>query len=92
MFFFFNFIICAFFKVPGRFRGVPGGSGWFRAVPGVPGGSGQVPPFTYTQEKERARAGLTSDTSLGFLAFDGNAFSVRSRSKILLNTTDFSLP
>ena len=32
--FFFNFIICAFFKVPGRFRGVPGGSGWFRAVPG----------------------------------------------------------
>ena len=32
--FFFNFIICAFFKVPGRFWGVPGGSGWFRAVPG----------------------------------------------------------
>ena len=32
--YFFNFIICAFFKVPGRFRGVPGVSGWFRAVPG----------------------------------------------------------
>ena len=45
-----------------------------------------------SEEKERARAGLTSDTSLGFLALDGNAFSVRSRSKILLNTTDFSLP
>ena len=36
--------------VPGRFRGVPGGSGWFRAVPGGSGGSGQVPPFTYTQQ------------------------------------------
>ena len=38
---FFNFIICAFFKVPGRFRAgsggfrlVPGGSGGFRGVPG----------------------------------------------------------
>ena len=38
---FFSFIICAFFKVPGRFRGVPGGSGWFRAVAGVPVGSGR---------------------------------------------------
>ena len=55
-----------------------------------------------SEEKERARAGLTSDTSLGSVAFDGNAFSVRSRlcfdSKILLNTivysilTDFSVP
>ena len=90
------FFLILSFALFSRFRvgsgQVPGGSGWFRAVPGVPGGSGQVPPFTYTQEKERARAGLTSDTSLGFLAFDGNAFSVRSRSKILLNTTDFSLP
>ena len=46
---FFNFIICAFFKVPGRFRGVPVGSGRLRGFRLVPGGAGQVPSFTYTR-------------------------------------------
>ena len=49
--FVFFFLILSF-ALFSRFRvgsgQVPGGSGWFRAVPGVPGGSGQVPPFTYT--------------------------------------------
>ena len=58
--------------------GVVIGLGWVRNLPPKLG------------KGTSARAGLTSDTSLGSLPFDGNAFSVRSRlcfdSKILLNT------
>ena len=42
-------------------------------------GWGGFVAFAQSEEKERARAGLTSDISLGSLAFDDNAFSVRSR-------------
>ena len=42
-------------------------------------GWGGFVTFAQSEEKERARAGLTSDISLGSLAFDDNAFSVRSR-------------
>ena len=50
---------------------------------------------TQSEEKERASAGLTSDISLGSLAFNDNAFSVRSRlcfeSKIQLNTVVYNI-
>ena len=53
-------------------------------------GVGWVRNLRPSEEKERARGGLTSDTSLGSLAFDSNTFSVHSRlcfdSKIQLNT------
>ena len=53
-------------------------------------GVGWVRNLRPKRGKGQARAGLTSDTSLSSLPFDGNAFSVRSRlcfdSKILLNT------
>ena len=42
-------------------------------------GWGGFVTFAQSEEKERARAGLTSDISLGSLAFDDNAFSVRSK-------------
>ena len=58
-------------------------------------GWGGFVTFAQSEEKERARAGLTSDISLGSLAFDDNAFSVRSRlcfeSKIQLNTVVYNI-
>ena len=62
----------------------------FLQVIGVVIGVGWFVTSTQSEEKERASAGLTSDISLGSLAFNDNAFSVRSRlcfeSKVQLNT------
>ena len=57
---------------------------------GVVTGVGWVRNLRPKRGKGTSAKGLTSDTSLGSLAFDGNAFSVRSRlcfdSKLLSNT------